>query len=93
MELPKESASDAAEVWVEGSVLTGLVDRRARRTGNPGDWVKESVGNDQGWIGAFLDEKLVGWRSFDPMHTGQARRDSTEPTRYQSTVDTELDPR
>ena len=25
-----------------------------------GDWVKESVRKDQGWIEAFLDEKLVG---------------------------------
>jgi hypothetical protein len=30
---------------------------------------------------------LSDWRSFDPTHTGQARRDSTEPTPYQSTVD------
>jgi len=36
------------------------VDRRARRPDTLGDWVKESVGNDRGWIGAFLDEKLVG---------------------------------
>ena len=60
-ELSKESANDAAEVWVEG--LRPYWDWWIEEQGGPealGDWVKESVGNDQGWIGAFLDEKLVG---------------------------------
>jgi GNAT superfamily N-acetyltransferase len=40
-----------------------------------GAWVRESVGTDQGWIGAFLDEKLVGLATLRPdfYGRGQAR--------------------
>jgi predicted N-acetyltransferase YhbS len=60
-ELTKELADDAAEVWVEG--LRPFWDWWIEEQGGPatlGDWVRGSVGNDKGWIGAFLDEKLVG---------------------------------
>jgi GNAT superfamily N-acetyltransferase len=60
-ELSKEYADDAAEVWVEG--LRPFWDWWIEEQGGPdrlGDWVRESVGQDQGWIGAFLEEKLVG---------------------------------
>ena len=76
MQLPKECANDAAEVWVEG--LRPYWDWWIEEQGGPetlGDWVKESVGNDQGWIGAFLDEKLVGLAILRPdaYGPGQAR--------------------
>jgi GNAT superfamily N-acetyltransferase len=60
-ELSKECADDAAQVWIEG--LRPFWDWWIEEHGGPetlADWVKESVGNDRGWIGAFLDEKLVG---------------------------------
>jgi GNAT superfamily N-acetyltransferase len=60
-DLSKESANDAAEVWVEG--LRPFWDWWIEEQCGPetlGDWVKESVGNDRGWTEAFLYEKLVG---------------------------------
>jgi GNAT superfamily N-acetyltransferase len=75
-ELSKESANDAAQVWVEG--LRPYWDWWVEEQGGPetlGDWVKESVGKDQGWIGAFVDEKLVGLATLRPdfYGRGQAR--------------------
>ncbi|SRR5712692_9717374 len=57
------------------SSLLELVDRRAGGPETLGDWVKESVGKEQGWIGAFLDEKLVGLAILraDSYGPGQAR--------------------
>ena len=66
-ELAKEFADDAAEVWVEG--LRPFWDFWIEEQGGPealGKWVKESVGNDPGWTGAFLDEKLVGVSILNP---------------------------
>lgn len=60
-ELLKESANDVADVWVEG--LRPYWDWWIEEQGGPEElkgWVKESVGTEPGWIGAFLDEKLVG---------------------------------
>ncbi len=60
-ELSKEHANEAAEVWVEG--LRPYWDWWIEEQGGPEElksWVKESVGTEPGWIGAFLDEKLVG---------------------------------
>jgi predicted N-acetyltransferase YhbS len=75
-ELSKEFADDAAEVWIEG--LRPFWDWWIEEQGGPetlGDWVKESVGKDQGWIGAFLDKKLVGLAILraDSYGPGQAR--------------------
>jgi len=61
MELSREFAEEAAEVWVEG--LRPFWDFWIEEQGGPetlGDWVKESVGKDRGWIGAFMEKKLVG---------------------------------
>jgi GNAT superfamily N-acetyltransferase len=75
-ELSKELADDAAGVWVEG--LHPFWDCGSKsRAGQKslGAWVKESVGTDRGWIGAFLDEKLVGLATLRPdfYGRGQAR--------------------
>jgi GNAT superfamily N-acetyltransferase/N-acetylglutamate synthase-like GNAT family acetyltransferase len=61
VELSKEHANEAAEVWVEG--LRPYWDYWIEEQGGPAElksWVKESVGNEPGWIGAFYDEKLAG---------------------------------
>jgi predicted N-acetyltransferase YhbS len=75
-ELSKEFADDAAEVWVEG--LRPFWDFWIEEQGGPetlGAWVKESVGKDRGWIGAFLDKRLVGLAILgaDYYGPGQAR--------------------
>jgi GNAT superfamily N-acetyltransferase len=60
-ELSKELADDAADVWIKG--LRPYWDYWIEEQGGPESlaaWVKESVSKRQGWIGAFLDEKLVG---------------------------------
>ena len=59
--LSKEFGDEAAMVWVEG--LRPYWDWWIEEQGGQkelADWVKESVGKDQGWIGAFVDGKLVG---------------------------------
>ncbi|MBO0888508.1 GNAT family N-acetyltransferase [Candidatus Bathyarchaeota archaeon] len=59
--LLKEHANDAAEVWVEG--LRPHWDYWIEEQGGPDElkaWVKQSVGKDTGWIGAFFENKLVG---------------------------------
>ena len=61
MELSKEDADDAAEVWVEGlRPYWNFWIEEQGGAGALGNWVKESVGTDKGWIGAFLEERLVG---------------------------------
>ena len=60
-DLSKDHANDAADVWVEG--LRPYWDWWIEEQGGPEElksWVKESVGTEPGWIGAFLDGKLVG---------------------------------
>ena len=60
-ELSKEHANEAADVWVDG--LRPYWDWWIEEQGGPEElksWVKESVGTEPGWIGAFIDEKLVG---------------------------------
>lgn len=59
--LGKEHANDAAEVWVEG--LRPHWNYWIEEQGGPDElkgWVRESVRKDKGWIGAFLDDMLVG---------------------------------
>jgi GNAT superfamily N-acetyltransferase len=75
-ELSKEYADDATRVWVEG--LRPFWDFWIDEQGGPetlGDWVQDSVGKDRGWIGAFLDSKLVGLSILraDSYGPGQAR--------------------
>src|SRR2546428_3068164 len=75
-ELSKEHANEAAEVWVEG--LRPYWDWWIEEQGGPEElksWVKESVGTEPGWMGAFLDEKLVGLAILRPdaYGSGEAR--------------------
>ncbi len=59
--LSKEHANEAADVWVEG--LRPYWDYWIEEQGGPEDlksWVRESVGVENGWIGAFIDKRLVG---------------------------------
>jgi GNAT superfamily N-acetyltransferase len=59
--LSGEFAEEAAKVWVEG--LLPYWDWWIQEQGGQkelADWVKASVAKDQGWIGAFVDGKLVG---------------------------------
>src|SRR5438309_3182721 len=75
-ELSKEHANEAAEVWVEG--LRPYWDWWIEEQGGPEElqsWVKESVGTEPGWIGAFLDEKLAGLAILRPdaYGSGEAR--------------------
>jgi GNAT superfamily N-acetyltransferase len=73
-ELSKDLADEAAEVWVEG--LRPFWDFWIEEQGGPetlGKWVKESVGNDPGWTGAFLNEKLVGLSILNPDFYGPGR--------------------
>lgn len=70
-ELSSESANDAAEVWVRG--LRPYWDYWIEEQGGPEPleaWVKESVVKRQGWIGAFVDEKLVGVSILRPDYYG-----------------------
>lgn len=60
-ELTKDWADDAAQVWISG--LRPYWDYWIEEQGGPESiqaWVKESVTKRQGWIGAFIDKKLVG---------------------------------
>ena len=55
------TADEAAGVWIKG--LRPYWDYWIEEQGGPeplGAWVRESVSKRQGWIGAFIDEKLVG---------------------------------
>jgi GNAT superfamily N-acetyltransferase len=59
--LSREHADEAAEVWVQG--LRPYWDYWIEEEGGPDEiktWVRESVNKGQGWIGAFIEEKLVG---------------------------------
>ena len=65
--ISKEHANDAADVWVEG--LSPYWDFWIEEQGGPEEcktWVRESVGTDPWWIGAFQDQKLVGLSIFRP---------------------------
>ena len=60
-ELSKESADDAAQVWLTG--LRPYWNYWIEEQGGQEPieaWVRESVEKRQGWIGAFIDNKLVG---------------------------------
>ncbi len=60
-ELSEENADDAAEVWVKG--LRPYWDYWIEENGGPEElaaWVRQSVPRKEGWIGAFIEEKLVG---------------------------------
>lgn len=75
-ELSKEWADDAAKVWVKG--LRPYWDYWIEEQGGADPieaWVKESVTKRQGWIGAFIDKKLVGLSILraDAYGSGEAR--------------------
>jgi N-acetylglutamate synthase-like GNAT family acetyltransferase len=75
-ELSKEWAEDAAHVWISG--LRPYWDYWIEEQGGPESiqaWVKESVTKRQGWIGAFIDKKLVGLSILrcDSYGSGEAR--------------------
>jgi N-acetylglutamate synthase-like GNAT family acetyltransferase len=60
-ELSREWADEAANVWIRG--LRPYWDYWIEEQGGAESieaWVKESVAKRQGWIGAFIDKKLVG---------------------------------
>jgi N-acetylglutamate synthase-like GNAT family acetyltransferase len=60
-ELSSEHANDAAEVWVKG--LRPYWDYWIEEEGGPDElksWVRESVPKRKGWIGSFIDGRLVG---------------------------------
>lgn len=70
-ELSKESADDAAKVWVQG--LRPYWDYWIEEQGGAEPLearVKESVAKRQGWTGAFIDEKLVGVSILRPDYCG-----------------------
>jgi GNAT superfamily N-acetyltransferase len=72
-ELSKESANDAASVWIEG--LRPYWDWWIEEQGGAEElksWVRESVGTEPGWIGGFLDDKLVGLAILRPDAYGPA---------------------
>jgi GNAT superfamily N-acetyltransferase len=75
-ELSKEWTDEAANVWIEG--LRPYWDYWIEEQGGPEcikAWVKESVAKRQGWIGAFIDKKLVGLSILRPdaYGSGEAR--------------------
>jgi N-acetylglutamate synthase-like GNAT family acetyltransferase len=75
-ELSKDWAEDAAKVWIKG--LRPYWDYWSEEQGGPESieaWVKESVAKRQGWIGAFIDKKLVGLSILrcDSYGSGEAR--------------------
>jgi N-acetylglutamate synthase-like GNAT family acetyltransferase len=75
-ELSKEFANEAADVWVEG--LRPYWDYWIEEQGGPEelkDWVRGSVGIEPGWVGAFLEGKLVGLAILraDAYGSGEAR--------------------
>ena len=60
-ELSTEHADAAADVWVKG--LRPYWKYWIEESGGPEElavWVKQSVPKREGWIGAFVDRKLVG---------------------------------
>lgn len=74
--ISKEHAHEAANVWVEG--LRPYWDYWIEEQGGPEEckaWVRESVGTDPWWIGAFHDQKLVGLSIFraDAYGSGEGR--------------------
>ena len=74
--ISKEHANEAADVWVDG--LRPYWDYWIEEQGGPEEckaWVKESVGTDPWWIGAFHDQKLVGLSIFraDAYGPGEGR--------------------
>ena len=74
--ISKEHANEAADVWVEG--LRPYWDFWIEEQGGPEEcksWVRESVGTDPWWIGAFIDNKLVGLSIFraDAYGLGEGR--------------------
>lgn len=72
-ELSKEFANEAADVWIDG--LHPYWDYWIEEQGGPEKikaWVKESVGTEPGWIGAFLDGKLAGLAILAPNFYGPA---------------------
>lgn len=75
-ELSKEWADDAGQVWIDG--LRPYWDYWIEEQGGPEPiqaWVKESVTKRQGWIGAFVDKRLVGLSILrcDSYGSGEAR--------------------
>jgi GNAT superfamily N-acetyltransferase len=74
--ISKEHANEAADVWVEG--LRPYWDFWIEEQGGPEGqkaWVRESVGTDPWWIGAFQEQKLVGLSMLraDAYGPGEAR--------------------
>jgi len=70
-ELSKDFANEAADVWIEG--LRPYWDYWIEEQGGPEkikSWVKESVGTEPGWIGAFLEDKLAGIAILAPSFYG-----------------------
>lgn len=67
-ELEKDSADEAADVWVEG--LRPYWDYWIEESGGAEElkaWTRQSVGNKtQKWLGAFIDKKLVGLAMIRP---------------------------
>lgn len=60
-QLSEEHADEAAEVWVKG--LRPFWDYWIEEEGGADElksWVKESVPKRRGWVGSFIDGKLVG---------------------------------
>lgn len=75
-ELSTEWADEAGDVWIRG--LRPYWDYWIEEQGGPEsiqDWVKESVTKRQGWIGAFVNQKLVGLSILRPdsYGSGEAR--------------------
>ena len=75
-ELSTEWAEEAGDVWIRG--LRPYWDYWIEEQGGPEsiqDWVKESVTKRQGWIGAFVNKKLVGLSILRPdsYGSGEAR--------------------
>ena len=75
-ELSKESADDAAQVWL--MALRPYWDYWIEEQGGSESieaWVRDSVAKRQGWIGAFIDNKLVGLSILrcDSYGSGEAR--------------------
>ena len=75
-ELSEEWADDAARAWIAG--LRPYWDYWIEEQGGPEPiqaWVKESVTKRQGWIGAFINKRLVGLAILrsDSYGSGEAR--------------------
>lgn len=60
-QLSREHANEAAEVWVKG--LRPFWDYWIEEEGGPEElksWVRQSVPKGKGWVGSFIDGKIVG---------------------------------